>query len=78
MASAQRLLIEGLTDATGFLAGALLGYGSTLALQLNVFAPGYDAASIAGMVLIGIGGGIGLQLARRWRPAAARARTDHP
>jgi hypothetical protein len=34
-----------------------------------VFAPGYGTASILGILLVGLGGGLGLQAARRWRAA---------
>jgi len=61
------LLLEGLADAIGFAGGALAGYGLGLAFGLNVFDAGYSGSTIAGIVLVGLGGGIGLQLARRWR-----------
>jgi hypothetical protein len=61
------LLIEGLADAIGFIGGALAGYWLGLAFGLNVFGAGYTNSSIAGIVLVGLGGGLGLQLARRWR-----------
>jgi F0F1-type ATP synthase assembly protein I len=60
-------LIEGLSDAIGFVGGALLGFWIGRLLNLDVFAPGYSNASIAGIVLVGLGGGLGLQVARRWR-----------
>ena len=60
-------LIEGLTDAIGFVAGALLGYGVGAALGLDLFAPGYGTGSIIAIMLVGIGGGAGLQAARRFR-----------
>ncbi len=60
-------LIEGLTDAIGFMVGALLGFGLGQAFGLDLFAPGYGAGSIAAIILVGIGGGIGLQAARRFR-----------
>jgi len=69
MSAAQRLLLEGLSDAAGFVAGALAGYGAGLLLGLDIFSEGYGAASIAGIALVGIGGGLGLHLARRWRAA---------
>jgi hypothetical protein len=61
------LLLEGLADAIGFIGGALLGYWLGLAFGLNIFDPGYSNASIAAILLCGLGGGVGLQLARRWR-----------
>lgn len=60
-------LIEGLSDAIGFVGGALLGFWLGRLLGLDVFAQGYGAASIGGIVLVGVGGGLGLQAARRWR-----------
>jgi hypothetical protein len=63
------LLLEGLTDAIGFIGGVLLAYWIGKLLGFDPLAEGYGNASIAGIVLAGLGGGIGLQLARRWRAA---------
>lgn len=63
----NELLKEGLADALGFLGGALTGYGIGRLLGLDIFAHGYDSASIAAIVLVGMGGGLGLQLMRRLR-----------
>jgi hypothetical protein len=63
----KTLLIEGLSDAVGFVGGALLGFWIGRLLGLDIFAAGYNNASITGIVLVGVGGGGGLQLARRWR-----------
>jgi hypothetical protein len=65
----KNLLLEGLTDALGFVGGALLGFGSAQFFGLDLFAPGYGNASIAAIALVGMGGGLGLQGARRWREA---------
>ena len=61
------MLFEGLTDAFGFVAGALIGYGAGHLLGLNIFDVGYSTSSIFGIVLVGMGGGAGLQAARHWR-----------
>jgi hypothetical protein len=61
------LLVEGLSDAVGFVGGALLGFWLGRLLGLDIFAAGYGNASVGGIVLVGLGGGLGLQLARRWR-----------
>ena len=61
------LLIEGLSDAVGFVGGALLGFWIGRLLGLDIFAPGYGNASVGAIVLVGLGGGVGLQVARRWR-----------
>ncbi|RFO97856.1 hypothetical protein DIC66_03765 [Rhodoferax lacus] len=66
----SNLWIEGLSDAIGFVGGALLGFWIGRLLGLDIFAPGYGNASIGGIVLVGLGGGAGLQLARRWRSRA--------
>ena len=61
------MLIEGFSDAIGFVGGALLGFWVGRLLGLNIFDAGYSNSSIFGIVLVGLGGGLGLQLARRWR-----------
>jgi hypothetical protein len=63
----NNLWLEGVSDAVGFVGGALLGFWAGRLFGLDIFAPGYGSASIGGIVLVGLGGGVGLQLARRWR-----------
>lgn len=65
--NAKQMLIEGLVDAAGFVAGAMLAYGLCVVLGLNVFDPGYSNSSILGIGLLGLGGGLGLQAARKLR-----------
>ena len=65
------LWLEGVSDAIGFLGGALLGFWTGRLLGLDIFAEGYGNAALGGIVLVGLGGGLGLQLARRWRRARA-------
>ncbi len=60
-------LLEGISDAVGFVGGALLGFWAGRLLGLDVFASGYGTDSIGGIVLVGLGGGLGLQLARKWQ-----------
>ncbi len=69
MAGTRQLLLEGVTDAAGFLGGALAGYGIGRMLGLDIFAEGYDGASITGILLVGLGCGLGRHLARRARAA---------
>ena len=71
MSETQRLLREGLPDAVGFVGGALAAYWIARWLGFDVFADGYGGGSIFGIVAVGVGGGIGLRLARRWRAANA-------
>ena len=61
------LLVEGLSDAVGFVAGALLGICIGQWVGFDIFAQGYGNSTSAGILLTGLGGGSGLQLARRWR-----------
>jgi hypothetical protein len=63
----KNLLLEGLTDAIGFIGGALLGFWIGRLLGFDIFSEGYGNDSIFGIVLVGLGGGLGLQGARRWR-----------
>lgn len=64
MSTAQQLLLEGCTDALGFVGGALAGWGIAHVLGLDLFAPGYGAGSIAAIALVGLCAGLGLKLAR--------------
>lgn len=72
MSDSKRLLIEGLTDAVGFVGGALMGWGAGTVLGLDIFAQGYGPSSLMGIALVGLGGGLGLHGARRWRAAQAK------
>jgi hypothetical protein len=56
--------------------GALLGFWVGRLLGLDIFAPGYGNASIGAIVLVGLGGGLGLQVARRWRARQAAQAKD--
>ncbi|GKT21877.1 hypothetical protein [Acidovorax sp. SUPP3334] len=72
MSSARRLLMEGLSDAVGFVGGALAGYWIGHLLGFDIFSSGYGPSSLAGIALVGLGGGFGLQAARRWRVSRAQ------
>ena len=67
-------LMEGLTDAIGFVVGALLGFGLGVAFGLDLFAPGYGTGSVIAILLVGIGGGMGLQAARRFAASKAQSK----
>ncbi len=60
----NKLLIAGLVDALGFVCGALVGMLLGKLVGADVFAQGYGNSSIVGILLCGLGGGAGLQLAR--------------
>ena len=76
MSEAGKLLLEGVSDAVGFIGGALAGYWIGQFLGWDIFSEGYSGTSIAAIALVGLGGGGGLQLARAWRRAQARADKD--
>jgi hypothetical protein len=60
------LLAEGLSDAAGFVGGALAGFWLARLLGLDLFSPGYGAGSLLAIAAVGLGGGLGLLAARRW------------
>ncbi|VTU35434.1 hypothetical protein [Variovorax sp. RA8] len=65
--STRQLLLLGLVQAVLFVVGAVLGRWLGLALGLDAFGPGgYSNNAIFGILLIGLGGGAGAQLARAW------------
>jgi quinol-cytochrome oxidoreductase complex cytochrome b subunit len=63
------LLFEGLTDAAGFVAGVLLAWLVGHLLGFDPMAEGYGGSALGGILLAGLGGGAGVQLARRWHAA---------
>ena len=76
--SARKLLMEGLSDAVGFVGGALAGYWAGQLLGWNIFSAGYNNASIGAILLVGLGGGGGLHLARFWRKQQKKSDSPHP
>ena len=70
-----RALNEGLVDAIGFVAGALVGWllGRWLGFDF-MNEPGYNTPAIIGIALVGLGGGLGVGASRRL--AARRAARD--
>jgi hypothetical protein len=60
------LLKEGFADAIGFLGGSLAGFWIGRWLGLDLFAPGYAPGTLVAIVLVSLGGGIGLQVAKAW------------
>ena len=67
MPTARQLLIEGLSDAAGFVGGGMLGYGLGQWMDWDLFTQGYGASALLGIASVGIGCGVGLQVARRLR-----------
>lgn len=72
----NNLWMEGLSDAVGFIGGALLGFWIGRLLGLDIFAPGYGNASMGAILLVGLGSGLGVKLARVWRAAQAAKAND--
>ena len=66
------LWMEGVSDAIGFLGGALLGFWIGRLLGWDLFAPGYGTTTLFALALCGLGGGAGVQLARRLRSRARK------
>jgi hypothetical protein len=63
----NRMLKQGISDAVGFVGGALAGYWLAQSMGWDVFATGYGNSSIMGILAIGLGGGGGLHAARIWQ-----------
>ena len=76
MSDARQLLLEGVSDAVGFVGGALAGYWLGQFLGWDIFSEGYSGPSIGAIALVGLGGGGGLQVARAWRRAQTRKDDD--
>ena len=72
----NNLWLEGLSDAIGFVGGALLGFWIGRLLGLDIFAPGYGNASMGAILLVGLGSGLGVKLARTWRAAKTAKAND--
>ena len=53
----RNLLVEGVTDAVGFVGGARVGVWLGRLLGIDIFAAGYGSASMGGVLLVGLGGG---------------------
>ena len=68
------LLAEGLADAMGFIGGALIGFVLARLAGFDLFAEGYGASSMAAIVAVGLGAGLGRGVTRRWRLRREAAR----
>lgn len=69
----KQLLFEGFTDALGFTGGAFLCFWAGTLLGFNMAVAGNTSTTgIVSVVLMLLGGGLGLKLARRLRkPSSA-------
>jgi hypothetical protein len=68
-AQLKRLLKQGISDAVGFVGGALAGYWLSQFMGWDLFADGYGSTSIMGILAVGLSGGAGLHVARFWQKA---------
>jgi hypothetical protein len=68
-AQLNRMLKQGISDAVGFVGGALSGYWLSHFMGWDLFADGYSGTSIMGILAVGLSGGAGLHLARIWQKA---------
>jgi hypothetical protein len=64
--------LVGISDAVGFVVGAQCGLWLGAWLGFDAFEPGYTNSALIGILLLGIGGGLGLQLSSRWRQKRAQ------
>ncbi|ARV17119.1 hypothetical protein AEP_00155 [Curvibacter sp. AEP1-3] len=69
-------LLIGISDAIGFVAGAQMGLWLGQSMGFDAFAGGFGNNALVGMVLLGLGGGLGLQLASRWRSWRAARKSE--
>ena len=60
-------LADGISDAVGFVGGALAGFWLGQWRGMDIFAPGYGTPALIGIALVGLGGGLGLHAAKRWQ-----------
>lgn len=65
----NRMLKQGVSDAVGFVGGALAGFWLAQLMGWDVFSDGYGGSNILGILAIGLGGGAGLHAARIWQKA---------
>lgn len=61
----QTLLKDGAIDAIGFVVGSLIAFFLGRWLGLDLFDPGYSWKSTGAILLAGLGGGLGVAVARR-------------
>ena len=66
----------GIGDIAATLAGALAGYAMAQLMGLNPLAPGYDMDSLAGIILVGLGAGLGRRFWRQWRESDTHTNGD--
>ena len=61
----SKLFAEGFTDALGFIVGALAFALLARVIGFDFLEPGYGTRVLIGLAMVGAGGGVGVQVARR-------------
>ncbi len=61
----NQLLKEGLIDAVGFVVGSLIAFFIGRMFGLDLFDEGYGWKSTGAILMAGLGGGLGVAVARR-------------
>ena len=74
----KSLLVEGLTDAAGVLAGGFVGLSAGWLMGLDINDPQLGNSALIGIALIVLGAAIGLRAARRLKLRRAIHRDDKP
>ncbi|QXL84725.1 hypothetical protein [Comamonas sp. NLF-1-9] len=70
--------VRPLAQATGFIAGALLGYALARELGIDLLLDPYGTRAIVAIAAVGLGGGIGIGAARHWCDGHGHAERPDP
>ena len=74
----KSLLVEGITDAAGVLAGGFAGLGLGKLIGLDINDPNLGNSALFGIALIVLGAAIGLQAARRLKSRRTKDESKTP
>ncbi len=74
----KSLLVEGLTDAAGVLAGGFLGLSAGWLMGLDINDPKLGNSVLIGIALIVLGAAFGLRAARRLKSRRAKDESKTP
>ena len=74
----KSLLVEGLTDAAGVLAGGFLGLSAGWLMGLDINDPKLGNSALIGIALIVLGAAFGLRAARRLQSRRAKDESKTP
>jgi hypothetical protein len=74
----KSLLVEGITDAAGVLAGGFVGLCAGKLMGLDINDPNLGNSSLFGIALIVLGAAVGLQAVRRLKSRGAKDESKTP